>query len=98
MSRTYRRKNSNVPNWVTSRIVCNNRSYYYEPLEGKERERSISLFYSDKNYSSKPWVSRRVLEHRQRIRDKKELDNINKKGYYEEYVFIPLLKRLKGWY
>ncbi len=98
MSRTYRRKNSGIPKWVTSRLIYNGNRSEYINLEGKDREVAISKYYSDICYSSKPWVTRRVLEHRQRSKNKLELDNINKKGYYDEYEFTPILKQLKGRY
>lgn len=91
MSRTFRRKKSKIPKWVYTKIVyenINDKLFIKTiTLDGKELDKAISRFRSDKDISSIPWIKRRLIEKQKRSKDKRILDIINKKGYYHEYVF-----------
>ncbi len=91
MSKTYRRNKSKTPNWVkTDNVISkiNGRIIHTTvELKGKDLDKSIAIYHSDRNINSIPLIFKKHLERIKRSRDKVVLDNINKLGYYDEYIF-----------
>jgi hypothetical protein len=99
MSRTIRRKGKVDIDYkwsVTQDLKYIEITGHFEwvDLEGDELAKSLAKYHSDawNSYYSAPFVFRRIVNQKFRIKNKRVISKINKEGNYEEYLFIPFRK------
>jgi len=101
MSRTYRRRNTKVPDWALSNIKYDGNICVWVKATGKELERLKALYYSDKGcghhcMSNAPAWFRRYRNRFYRNRMKQECNRILRKMDLWTYNFdVP--KKDAGW-